>query len=622
MDPNTPPTGSLIVAWNNIYLDTVRHIGGAPGPLARIGALLHLAMYEATNRLVPGSPYPSILKNVAIPVPTGATAKASAAYAASFTLQAAVETYVTSTLAAQGGTPNPFDPFQLRPGAMAHMAVLKEQDSKEASGNKANVSADSTSKTFGEAVATEVLKAFLDSSGLDPAVKPDLAQKPGEWRDTGSGAALTPQWGTVPLYLVSVPTTHYLPTVLGSLSTYTDLLHSPVYAAQMAETKLLGAAHTTARTAEETEIAFFWANDLNGTSKPPGQLYTIVQAVAKQQGTLVDKGDGKGANSGQLQTARLFAMVGTAMVNASIVAWQAKYYWPTKDAPVRLWRPETAIQLATQDGNPSTAADPAWQPLSAMTSGGRFSPNFPAFVSGHSTFGAAFAAAMQAFYGTDAIPFTATTEDPHAVKDENGIRRTRSFTSFTQAAIENGRSRIYLGVHYQFDANGGFEIGTAVGKETAQYFQKLTAHIGGLTMMSVRADITAIEDSNLVWLRNNDEPLWLDLTVSTYCQWSFTLDPGVDEHQPPEGDANRQLQYAQPGVLLAQRVASWTLIITNQTKQTQEYEGLVRLVQGASIATGNEVYRHPITLQQLPPTTEDPATPPAIIGRTLTFYAV
>lgn len=280
--PATPPPGNLIVAWNNIYLDTVRHIGGAPGPLARIGALMHLAMYEATNRLTPGSPYPSILKNEAIPVPTKATAQLSAAYAASWVLQAAVETYVTSTLAAQGGIPNPFDPFQLRPGAMAHLTVLKGHDSKMAGGKKANATAEAASKTFGEAVAKAVLKAFSDSSGLDSTPEPGFGEKPGEWRDTGSGPALTPQWGEVPLYLVGQPTTHYLPKVLDSLSTYDDLLHSPVYAAQMAETKLLGAAHSTARTAEETEIAFFWANDLNGTSKPPGQFYTIVQTVAKQ----------------------------------------------------------------------------------------------------------------------------------------------------------------------------------------------------------------------------------------------------------------------------------------------------------------------------------------------------
>nr|GFD13963.1 hypothetical protein [Tanacetum cinerariifolium] len=206
--------------------------------------------------------------------------------------------------------------------------------------------------------------------------------------------------------LGSHPTTSYLPsTIPTNLLDYTALLASALYAEQMTEVKLLGEAHSVARTPEQTEIAFFWANDLNGTSKPPGQLYTITQDVAKKQGT----------PDNLLETARLFAMVGTAMVNASIVAWQAKYFNPGTGKPLRLWRPETAIQLANTDGNPSTAADPTWQPLSAMASGTRFSPNFPAYVSGHSTFGAAWAIAMKAFYdGRDDIAFTATTEDPHA----------------------------------------------------------------------------------------------------------------------------------------------------------------------------------------------------------------
>ncbi len=97
-----------------------------------------------------------------------------------------------------------------------------------------------------------------------------------------------------------------------------------------------------------------------------------------------------------------------------------------------------------------------------MVDGTRFSPGFPAYISGHATFGAAHATMMRLFFGRDSIPFTATTEDPHAFRDENGVRLTRSFTSFTEAARENGRSRVYLGVHYQWDAEGGFESGNKV----------------------------------------------------------------------------------------------------------------------------------------------------------------
>jgi hypothetical protein len=39
---------------------------------------------------------------------------------------------------------------------------------------------------------------------------------------------------------------------------------------------------------------------------------------------------------------------------------------------------------------------------------------------------------------------------------------TRTFTSFTQAATEDARSRIYLGVHYPFDADDGMATGSNV----------------------------------------------------------------------------------------------------------------------------------------------------------------
>ncbi|MBC6610455.1 vanadium-dependent haloperoxidase [Hymenobacter sp. BT507] len=464
--------GNVVLEWNNIYLDLVRKIGGAPGPLSRIGALMHLAMYEAVTRLTATSPYPRHLRDSDIKdpktnqvvMPGNAVANTTAAYAACHILTKAVEVYVSASKRAQGEVLNPFDPFQVRPGADSSSPAL------EVHTTDANAQA---SEAYGKAIAYALLAKYNPAEGLSPAVtlKPD--QK-GEWRDTGSGPALTPNWGEVDLFLLPPPVQDYLPTVIpNDLNNYEDLLESSMYAMQLAEVKLLGEANSTARTREQTEIAIFWANDLNGTSKPPGQLYTITQTVAQQQGTLVDvqNSSGNPTGNGLLETARLFAMVGTAMVNASIVAWKAKYFWPNKNQPLRLWRPETAIQRANEDGNPSTAADATWQPLSAMLSGMRFSPNFPAYVSGHSTFAAAHAAAMRAFFGRDTIAFTATTEDPHALRDENGIRRTRRFSSFTQAALENGRSRVYLGVHYQFDANGGYEIGTLVGEHTADLFE-------------------------------------------------------------------------------------------------------------------------------------------------------
>jgi hypothetical protein len=38
----------------------------------------------------------------------------------------------------------------------------------------------------------------------------------------------------------------------------------------------------------------------------------------------------------------------------------------------------------------------------------------------------------------------------------------RSYTSFSQAALENGQSRIYLGIHWGFDRDQGITCGSAV----------------------------------------------------------------------------------------------------------------------------------------------------------------
>jgi membrane-associated phospholipid phosphatase len=224
-------------------------------------------------------------------------------------------------------------------------------------------------------------------------------------------------------------------------------LASGLYANMFNEVKSLGRATGSTRTAQQTQTAWFWANDLDGTYKPPGQLLQHTRIVAQSRFL-----------EARL-AARLFARVSLAMADAGIAAWDQKF-----ETPIDLWRPETAIQRATEDGNAATAPDTAWRPLSADRNNVSFSPCFPAWVSGHATFAAAWAGVMRTTFG-DAVSFTATTEDPHAV----GV--TRSFTSFTQAATENARSRIYLGVHYQIDADDGLATGYAVANlTTTRYF--------------------------------------------------------------------------------------------------------------------------------------------------------
>ncbi len=466
-------TGTVILTWNDEYLNRVRKVrfSGAPGPIARVGALMHVAMYEVVRRLtLPAPPYPELLPIATVQAEVQAADAADPALGLPQLLQ-------NNGLDAAGVE-------VLRADVAAGYAASFVLNANDPMGIPLPVvPGEEASRAIGEAIAKAVLahRSGDQMIGFDKvpnpafgipsklAVNPDAPLR-GEWRETGSGMPVTPNWGKLARFATGQPIQPgdgVLPTVLPTrLDSYEKLLPTPDYTLAFNEVALLGAKDSVARTPEQTEIAFFWANDLDGTSKPPGQLYTITRIVAEQQGTTGDL----------LETARLFAWVAVAMLDASIVAWYVKYFWPAGPAStnradlLRLWRPESAVQQALTDGNMSTATEPRWQPLSAKRDGSNFSPSFPAYVSGHATFGAAHARAMRDFYKRDDIAFTATTEDPHATRDANGVVRTRDFKSFTEAALENGRSRVYLGVHYQWDANGGYQAGIAVADAVAGLF--------------------------------------------------------------------------------------------------------------------------------------------------------
>ena len=89
----------------------------------------------------------------------------------------------------------------------------------------------------------------------------------------------------------------------------------------------------------------------------------------------------------------------------------------------------TAINLGDLDGNPLTVADPSWRPLIVT-------PPFPEYTSGHSTFSGAAAAILTAEFGDNYAFTTGTSSTNPAIA---GV--TRSFSSFTDAAEEAGRSR-------------------------------------------------------------------------------------------------------------------------------------------------------------------------------------
>jgi hypothetical protein len=216
-------------------------------------------------------------------------------------------------------------------------------------------------------------------------------------------------------------------------------LTSKHYADDFNEVKSLGAVNSATRTPEQTEIALFWVeSSVLGWNR-------IARTVSVQRG--LDLWD----------NARLFGLLNLASADGYIADFQNKYAY-------RFWRPITAIRAADSDGNPDTIADPAWESL-------RPTPAAPDYTSGHSVQGGAMSQVLARFFGTDEVSFSTTsTTLPGAI---------RSFSSFLQAAEENGNSRIYVGFHFRHAVNEGIKLGQKIGKVAFNhYLQPAQCRVG------------------------------------------------------------------------------------------------------------------------------------------------
>ena len=193
------------------------------------------------------------------------------------------------------------------------------------------------------------------------------------------------------------------------------------------------------------DIANYWSyNGSPCTGTPPRMYNMIARDISKQMENSLD------------DNALLFTMINVALGNAGISSWESKYLY-------RLWRPVVGVRhyMGTSE----------WSPLGASRSNpypgeGNFSPPFPAYNSGHATFGAAAFKILMNFYQTADLPFTFVSDEWNdRTRDQFGrVRplRPRTFASLRDAMAENAASRVFNGVHWRYDGTAGVTAGCEI----------------------------------------------------------------------------------------------------------------------------------------------------------------
>ena len=386
-----------VLEWDAIMNDTVIAGGTSPLVTSRVVALVSASVFDAVNGIRPR--YAAL--HVSRAAPRNASQRAAAVQAAYAML---IRIYPAQLLTLT----------TRRDASIAAISAVERASSVQAGMN------------WGQAVADGIW-AWRLSDGFAPAPPPFLGvlgivgtpAAIGAWRPTpplnASGAG--PQFATMTPWVLQRPSQFRLPPP--------NALTSPEYAADYNELKVMGPYDGSARSADQSELALFWA----------GNTPLYWNRIAAQVST--------GHSLRLSQNARLFAMLNVAMADAGIACWDGKYRYV-------FWRPITAIQAGDSDGNPATDPDPTWTPWLDFFPAG--TPAHPEYPSGHSTVSGAAAFVLAAAFG-DATPFTVTSE----------VRPgTRGFPSFSAATAEIADARVFGGIHYRTSCVRGNLLGQAV----------------------------------------------------------------------------------------------------------------------------------------------------------------
>jgi PAP2 superfamily/Vanadium chloroperoxidase N-terminal domain len=219
--------------------------------------------------------------------------------------------------------------------------------------------------------------------------------------------------------------------------------------------------------------AEYWA-DGPASVFPPGHDFIFAQALSRRRNL---------SPAASLDAdAKLFFMLGNAMMDASIACWFQKYrydfvrpitairYNPNyKDKPVPTW-------LGPNNGfsQPPHPTGSNWLPYQALHV---VTPPFPEYPSGHSTFSGAGSTILSSFFGEAFGAYVVIKQGTLAFESNTPTADvTLSWPTFTHASNEAGDSRRWGGIHFFTGDNHG----RALGRQVAQYvFSKANSYITG-----------------------------------------------------------------------------------------------------------------------------------------------
>ena len=288
------------------------------------------------------------------------------------------------------------------------------------------LSADDPGVGYGRSAATAILEARADDLSAQaqfPYTAPG-AGSPGVWVPVSGAAnaqALLPGWGSVTPFVLR-DGSQFRPEAPPALG-------SEQYAEDYNEIKIIGAANSPLRTAEQTRIAQFWL------ASPTAIWSPVLRQVIAARGLDLSA------------TARAFALFYLATSDTSVACWEAKYAY-------NFWRPQAAIRAGDADGNDLTAGDAAWTPLHAT-------PRHPEYPSGHTANSGSMAVILGLLFGDDpGVRIEVTLAQPPPAPPI-----TRRWDTFDEALEEVIDARVYSGIHFRT----ADEVGARLGRQVAQF---------------------------------------------------------------------------------------------------------------------------------------------------------